>query len=69
MAGPSKKGAFIEAEGELRYLESQPNGSEAKVRTAEIHAVSILMLDRAEKTEHEGETADAEFGGSDDTPF
>jgi single stranded DNA-binding protein len=34
-AGSLKKGAFIEAEGELRYREFQPNGSDAKIRTAE----------------------------------
>ena len=68
-AGSLKKGAFIEAEGELRYREFQPNGSDAKVRTAEIHATSILTLDRAEKTEDEGGTAAAESSGNDDTPF
>ncbi len=67
--GSLKKGAFIEVEGELRYREFQPNGSEAKIRTAEIHSISILTLDRAEKTEHESETAAAELGGNDDTPF
>ena len=35
------------------YREVQANGSDAKIRTAEIHATSILTLDRAEKTEHE----------------
>jgi single-strand DNA-binding protein len=68
-AGCLKKGAFIEVEGELRYREFQPNGSDAKVRTAEIHAISILTLDRAEKTEHEGESAAAESTGEDDLPF
>ncbi len=68
-AGSLKKGAFIEAEGELRYREFQPNGSDAKIRTGEIHAISILTLDRGEKTEHEGETAAAELTGDDDTPF
>jgi single-strand DNA-binding protein len=51
---PLRKGAFIEVEGELRYREFQPNGSDAKIRTSEIHAISILTLDRGEKTEHEG---------------
>ncbi len=32
-------------------------------------ATSILTLDRAEKTEDEGETAAAELSGNDDTPF
>ena len=68
-AGSLKKGAFIEAEGKLRYREFQPNASDAKIRTAEIHATSILTLDRAEKTEHEGETAAAELSGNDDVPF
>ena len=68
-AGSLKRGAFLEIEGELRYREFQPNGSDAKIRTAEIHAVSILTLDRAEKTEHEDETAAAELSGNDDTPF
>jgi hypothetical protein len=56
------------SKGELRYPEFHPNGSDAKVRTAEIHAISILTLDRAEKTEHEGETAAAESPGEDDLP-
>ena len=68
-AGSLKRGAFLEIEGELRYREFQPNGSDAKIRTAEIHVVSILTLDRAEKTEHEGETAALELTGNDDTPF
>jgi single-strand DNA-binding protein len=68
-AGSLKKGAFIEVEGELRYREFQANGSDAKIRTAEIHSTSILTLDRAEKTEDEGETAAAESSGNDDTPF
>jgi single-strand DNA-binding protein len=50
-AGSLKKGAFIEAEGELRYREFQPKGSDGKIRTAEIHAISILRFDRAEKTD------------------
>jgi single-strand DNA-binding protein len=68
-AGSLKKGAFIEAEGELRYREFQPNGSDAKIRAGEIHSVSILTLDRGEKTEHEGETGAAEIAGDHDTPF
>jgi single-strand DNA-binding protein len=68
-AGSLKRGAFLEIEGELRYREFQPNGSDAKIRTAEIHVVSILTLDRAEKTEHEGEIASAELSGNDDVPF
>jgi single-strand DNA-binding protein len=68
-AGSLKKGAYIEAEGELRYREFQAKGSDAKVRAAEIHAISILTLDRAEKTEHEGENAATESDGDDDLPF
>ena len=68
-AGSLKKGAFVEVEGELRYREFQPSGSDAKIRSVEIHAISILTLDRAEKTEHEGGTAAAELAGDDDTPF
>jgi hypothetical protein len=49
--------------------EFQANGSDAKIRTAEVHAVSILTLDRAEKAEQEGENAPAELSGNDDTPF
>jgi single-strand DNA-binding protein len=48
-AGSLKKGAFIEAEGELRYRDSQANGSDAKIRIGEIHAISILTLDRGER--------------------
>jgi single-strand DNA-binding protein len=58
-AGSLKRGAFLEIEGELRYREFQPKSSDAKIRTAEIHAISILTLDHAEKTEHEGESAAA----------
>ena len=68
-AGSLKKGAFIEAEGELRYREFQPTGSSAKIRTGEIHAISILALDRGEKTEHEDETGTAELTCDDDMPF
>jgi single-strand DNA-binding protein len=50
-AGSLKKGAFIEVEGELRYREFQPEGSEHNVRVAEIHAISILSLDRAQKAD------------------
>jgi single-strand DNA-binding protein len=50
-AGSLKKGAFVEVEGELRYREFQPEGSEHEVRVAEIHASSILLLDRAEKVD------------------
>jgi hypothetical protein len=36
---------------------------------AEIHAISILTLDHAEKTEHDHECAVAELAGDDDSPF
>ncbi len=67
-AGSLKKGAFVEVEGELRYREFQPNGSDSSVRLAEVHATSILTLDRAEKAEA-GESAQAETPGDDDTQF
>ena len=50
-AGSLKKGAFIEIEGELRYREFQPEGAEHNVRVAEIHATSLLSLDRAQKAD------------------
>lgn len=53
--GSPKKGAFVEAEGELRYREFQPSGSDTKIRSVDIHASSILTLDRAEKAEPEDE--------------
>lgn len=68
-AGSLKKGAFVEVEGELRYREFQPKGSETKIRAVEVHATSILTLDRAEKAELEDETAAARISTEDDTPF
>ena len=67
-AGSLKKGAFVEVEGELRYREFQPKGSDGNVRVAEVHATSILTLDRAEKSEA-AESAQVETPGDDDTPF
>jgi single-strand DNA-binding protein len=67
-AGGLKKGAFVEVEGELRYREFRPKGSDGNARVAEVHATSILTLDRAEKSEA-GESAQAETPGDDDTPF
>ena len=67
-AASLKKGAFVEVEGELRYREFQPKGSEAMVRVAEIHVTSILTLDRAAKSEPD-EAATAESSSEDDTPF
>ena len=67
-AGGLKKGAFVEVEGELRYREFQPKGSDVNIRVAEVHATSIVILDRAEKSEA-GESAQVETPGDDDTPF
>ncbi len=68
-AGSLKKGAFVEVEGELRYREFQPKGSDSKIRSVEIHASSILTLDRAEKAEREDEVTAAPLIAADDTPF
>ena len=68
-AGSLKKGAFVEVEGELRYREFQPEGSAVKVRTAEIHASSILTLDRAETAERDDEVAATGLTSDSDTPF
>jgi single-strand DNA-binding protein len=62
-----KKGAFLEVEGELRYREFQPQGSDTKVRLAEIHVISILTLDRAEKADADEMTHESPSNG--DTPF
>jgi single-strand DNA-binding protein len=67
-AGTLKKGSFVEVEGEVRYHEYQPKGSDAKARATEIHASSILTLDRAEKADA-AETATAEVPTDSDTPF
>jgi single-strand DNA-binding protein len=48
-AGTLQKGAYIEVEGELRYREYTPAESDRSVRVAEIHANSILALDRSER--------------------
>jgi single-strand DNA-binding protein len=48
-AAALKKGAFVEIEGELRYREFQPKGTDLKVRAAKIHVTSNLTLDRAER--------------------
>jgi single-strand DNA-binding protein len=44
-----QKGAYIEVEGELRYREYTPAESDRSVRVAEIHANSILTLDRSDR--------------------
>jgi single-strand DNA-binding protein len=46
-AGNLQKGAYLEVEGELRYREYTPAESDRSVRVAEIHAASILALDRS----------------------
>jgi single-strand DNA-binding protein len=48
-AGTLQKGAYIEVEGELRYREYTPTESDRSVRVAEIHANSILALDRSDR--------------------
>jgi single-strand DNA-binding protein len=48
-AGTLQKGAYIEVEGELRYREYTPAESDRSVRVAEIHANSILALDRSDR--------------------
>jgi single-strand DNA-binding protein len=48
-AGRLQKGAYIEVEGELRYREYTPAESDRGVRVAEIHASSILVLDRSDR--------------------
>jgi single-stranded DNA-binding protein len=50
-AASLKKGALVEVASELRYREFQPKGFDSNVRIVEIHASSILSLDRAEKAE------------------
>ena len=47
-AGTLQKGAYIEVEGELRYREYTPAESDRSLRVAEIHAQSILALDRSD---------------------
>ena len=48
-AGTLQKGAYIEVEGELRYREYTPAESDRSLRVAEIHAKSILALDRSDR--------------------
>jgi single-strand DNA-binding protein len=47
-AGTLQKGAYIEVEGESRYREYTPAESDRSLRVAEIHAQSILALDRSD---------------------
>ena len=51
----------MEVEGELRYREYTPAESDRGMRVAEIHASSILALDRAEK-QPTPETVQSELG-------
>lgn len=46
-AGNLQKSAYVEVEGELRYREYTPAESDRSMRVAEIHAASILALDRS----------------------
>ena len=48
-AGTLQKGAYVEIEGELRYREYTPAETDRSVRVAEIHAHSILALDRSDR--------------------
>jgi single-strand DNA-binding protein len=48
-AGTLQKGAYVEIEGELRYRDYTPAESDRSVRVAEIHAHSILALDRSDR--------------------
>ena len=63
-----KKGAFVEVEGELRYREFQPKGTDPKVRAAKIHVTSNLTLDRAERSDTD-QTIAGESSNDDETPF
>jgi single-strand DNA-binding protein len=46
-AGNLQKGAYVEVEGELRYRDYTHSESDRAVRIAEIHASSIMALDRS----------------------
>ncbi len=48
-AGTLQKGAYVEIEGELRYRDYTPAEADRSVRVAEVHAHSILALDRSER--------------------
>ena len=48
-AGTLQKGAYVEIEGELRYHDYTPAEADRSVRVAEIHAHSILALDRSNR--------------------
>ncbi len=46
-AGKLPKGTYVEVEGELRYREYTPAEFDHSLRVAQIHATSILALDRS----------------------
>ena len=48
-AGTLQKGAYVGIEGELRYRDYTPAEADRGVRVAEIHAHSILALDRSDR--------------------
>ena len=48
-AGTLQKGAYVEIEGELRYRDYTPAEADRSIRVAEVHAHSILALDRSDR--------------------
>ncbi|HTF66620.1 MAG TPA: single-stranded DNA-binding protein [Edaphobacter sp.] len=65
-AGTLQKGAYVEVEGELRYRDYTPTESDRSVRLAEIHATSILALERSYR---QPVSLSAESEISDDKPL
>ena len=59
-----QKGAYVEIEGELRYRDYTPAEADRSVRVAEIHAHSILALDRSD-----GQSASAPESEPADEPL
>ncbi|HEY2472440.1 MAG TPA: single-stranded DNA-binding protein [Terracidiphilus sp.] len=49
-AATLKKGAHVQVEGEIRHTEYTPKKAEKPVRSDNIRVISILKLDRVEKT-------------------
>lgn len=47
--GSLQKGAYVEIEGELRYRDYTPAEADRSARVAEVHAHSILALDRSDR--------------------
>ena len=64
-AGTLKKGAHIQAEGELRSREYDSKKTDSKQRIWEVRVDSILKLDRAEKAAPEEQEQD-EFNQEDE---